>query len=33
MTREEILADAELAVREKRKNWRQIQAKLESMTY
>ena len=33
MTREEIIQDAETAVFEKRKNWRGIKAKLESMTY
>lgn len=32
MTREEIFEDARKAVREKRKNWRGIAAKLESMT-
>ena len=32
MTREEIIADAEKAVAERRKNWRGIQAKLASMT-
>jgi hypothetical protein len=32
MTREQILADAHLAVSEKRKNWRGIAARLASMT-
>lgn len=32
-TREEIIADAETAVFEKRKNWRYIEARLEFMTY
>ena len=33
LTREEIIEKAKLAVKEKRKNWRGIQARLESMTY
>ena len=33
LTREHIIARAELAVKEKRKNWRGIKARLESMTY
>ena len=33
MSRDEIIRDAEKAVREKRKNWRGIQARLASMTY
>lgn len=32
MTREQILEEAQLAVKQKRKNWRGIKAKLESMT-
>ena len=32
MTREQIIADAEKAVKEKRKGWRTIAQKLESMT-
>ena len=32
-TREQIIAEAELAVVEKRKSWRTIQQRLESMTY
>ena len=33
MSREEIIADAQKAVDEKRKNWRLIEARLEFMTY
>lgn len=33
LTREEIIRDAEIAVFEKRKNWRYIEARLEFMTY
>jgi len=33
MTREGIIASAEMAVIEQRKNWRLIQARLEFMTY
>lgn len=33
LSREEIIRDAEIAVFEKRKNWRGIQARLKSMTY
>jgi hypothetical protein len=33
MTREEIIASAEMSVIEQRKNWRLIQARLEFMTY
>lgn len=33
LSREEIIRDAEIAVFERRKNWRGIKARLESMTY